>query len=45
MVSLFWVARVLVYLGTDMPIFPTGGFLLLLIAYLVLVAGNLFEGM
>jgi len=28
-----------------MPIFPTGGFLLLLIAYLVLVTGNLFEGM
>jgi hypothetical protein len=26
------------------PFFPAGGFLLLLIAYLVLVAGNLFEG-
>jgi hypothetical protein len=29
----------------EMPVFPTGGFLLLLIGYLVLLAGNLLEGM
>ncbi len=39
------VARYLAYTGVQMPFFPTGGFLLLLIAYLVLVAGNLFKGM
>jgi len=39
------VIRYLIYTGVEMPpAFPTGGFLLLLIAYLVLVAGNLFEG-
>lgn len=39
------VVRYLVYTGVQMPPFlPTGGFLLLLIAYLVLAAGNLFEG-
>jgi len=39
------VIRYLVYTGVQMPpILPTGGFLLLLVAYLVLVAGNLFEG-
>jgi hypothetical protein len=39
------VVRYLVYTGVQMPpAFPTGGFLLLLIAYLVLAAGNLFEG-
>ena len=39
------VIRYLVYTGVEMPpVFLTGGFLLLLIAYLVLVAGNLFEG-
>jgi len=39
------VARVLVYMDIEMPVFPTGGFLLLLIGYLVLLAGNLLEGM
>jgi hypothetical protein len=39
------VVRYLVYTGVQMPPFlPTGGFLLLLVAYLVLAAGNLFEG-
>lgn len=39
------VIRYLVYTGVQMPpVLPTGGFLLLLIAYLVLLAGNLFEG-
>jgi hypothetical protein len=39
------VVRYLVYTGVQMPpAFPTGGFLLLLLAYLVLVVGNLFEG-
>jgi len=38
------VARVLVYMDIQMPIFPTGGFALLLVGYLVLLAGNLFEG-
>jgi hypothetical protein len=39
------VVRYLVYTGGQMPPFlPTGGFLLLLVAYLVLAAGNLFEG-
>ncbi len=39
------VIRYLAYTGVQMPpVFPTGGFLLLLVAYLVLVAGNLFEG-
>jgi hypothetical protein len=39
------VVRYLVYRGVQLPpFFPAGGFLLLLIAYLVLVAGNLFEG-
>ena len=38
------VVRSLVYMNVEMPItFPTGGFLLLLIGYLVLLAGNLFE--
>jgi hypothetical protein len=35
------IARVLYQL--DMP-WPTAGFALLLVAYLVLLAGNLFEG-
>ena len=39
------VARLMVYSDMQMPIFPTGGFVLLLIGYLVLLAGNLFEGM
>jgi len=30
--------------GMQMPLFPTGGFLILLIGYLVLLAGDLFEG-
>jgi hypothetical protein len=39
------VVRFLVYMNVEMPItFPTGGFLLLLLGYLVLLAGNLFEG-
>jgi hypothetical protein len=39
------VVRYLVYAGVEMPpAFPTGGFLLQLIGYLVLLAGNLFEG-
>ena len=39
------VVRYLVYTGVQMPpVLPTGGFLLLLIAYLMLVFGNLFEG-
>ena len=39
------VIRYLAYTGVQMPPFlPTGGFLLLLAAYLVLVVGNLFEG-
>ena len=39
------VVRYLVYTGVQMPpFFPTGGFLLMLAAYLVLAAGNLFEG-
>ena len=38
------VVRFLAYQGVQMPIFPTGGFLILLIGYLVLLAGNLFEG-
>jgi hypothetical protein len=37
--------RVLVYMDVEMPVTPpTGGFLLLLAGYLVLAAGNLFEG-
>jgi len=40
------VLRFLVYTGVEIPItLPTGGFLLLLAGYLVLLAGNLFEGM
>ena len=39
------VVRYLVYTGVQLPpLFPAGGFLLLLIAYLVLVAGNVLEG-
>jgi hypothetical protein len=39
------VVRYMVYTGVQLPPFlPTGGFLLLLVAYLVLVVGNLFEG-
>ena len=39
------VLRYLAYKGVELPsIFPAKGFLLLLIAYLVLVAGNLVEG-
>jgi hypothetical protein len=39
------VVRYVVYTGVQMPpAFPTGGFLLLLVAYLVLVFGNLIEG-
>ena len=39
------VLRYLVYTGVQLPpLFPAGGFLLLLIAYLVLVAGNVLEG-
>jgi hypothetical protein len=38
------VVRFLAYKGTQMPFFPAEGFLLLLVGYLVLLAGNLFEG-
>jgi hypothetical protein len=38
------VARVMSYSDMQMPFFPTGGFVLLLIGYLVLLVGNLFEG-
>lgn len=39
------VVRSLIYMDVEMPItFPTGGFLLLLIGYVVLLAGNLLEG-
>ena len=39
------VVRYLVYTGVQMPpMFPTGGFLLLLVAYLVFVIGNVVEG-
>jgi uncharacterized membrane protein len=39
------LARVLIYMDVEMPItFPTGGFLILLVGYLVLLAGNVFEG-
>ena len=38
------VVRFLAYKGTQMPFFPVEGFLLLLVGYLVLLAGNLFEG-
>jgi hypothetical protein len=39
------LARVLIYMDVEMPItFPTGGFLILLVSYLVLLAGNVFEG-
>jgi hypothetical protein len=32
-------------MDVEMPItFPTGGFLILLVSYLVLFAGNVFEG-
>ena len=34
----------LAYKGTQMPFFPAEGFLLLLVGYPVLLAGNLFEG-
>lgn len=38
------VVRFMAYQGMQMPFFPTGGFLILLVGYLVLLAGNLFEG-
>ena len=40
------VVRYLVYTGVRglPPFLPTGGFLLLLVAYLVLVVGNVVEG-
>ena len=39
------LARVLIYMDVEMPItFPTGGSLILLVGYLVLLAGNVFEG-
>ena len=38
-------AVVIRYAGVQMPpLLATGGFLLLLVAYLVLVVGNVFEG-
>jgi hypothetical protein len=38
------VVRFLISQGMQMPFFPTEGFLILLVGYLVLLAGNLFEG-
>jgi hypothetical protein len=38
------VVRFMDYQGIQMPFFPTGGFLILLVGYLVLLAGTLFEG-
>jgi hypothetical protein len=39
------MVRFLAYTGAHMPsLFPTQGFLLLLVAYLVLAAGILFKG-
>jgi hypothetical protein len=38
------VVRFMAYQGMQMPLFPAGGFLILLVGYLVLLAGNLFEG-
>jgi hypothetical protein len=38
------VVRYLAYTGKELPQFPTGGFLLLLAAYLLLLAGILFGG-
>jgi hypothetical protein len=38
------VARLLIYMDVEMPItFPTGGFLILLFGYLVLLAGNVLD--
>ena len=38
------VVRYLAYSGKELPQFPTGGFLLLLAGYLLLLAGNRFGG-
>ena len=38
------VVRYLAYTGKELPQFPTEGFLLLLAAYLLLVAGILLHG-
>jgi hypothetical protein len=39
------LVRIAAYTGVHMPsVFPTQGFLLLLVAYLVLAAGILFKG-
>jgi hypothetical protein len=38
------IARLLIYMDVEMPItFPTGGFLILLFGYLVLLAGNVLD--
>lgn len=38
------VARSMIYMDVEMPItFPTGGFLILLFGYLVLLAGNVLD--
>jgi hypothetical protein len=39
------IGRVLAYMGIATSIFPTEGFALLLVGYLVLLAGNLIEGL
>ena len=39
------VGRVLGYMGIATSLFTTEGFALLLVGYLVLLAGNLFEGL
>jgi hypothetical protein len=39
------IGRVLAYMGIATSIFPAEGFALLLVGYLVLLAGNLIEGL
>jgi hypothetical protein len=44
-VVLVVVALVIHFANIKLPIFPTHGFALLLVGYLVLLAGNVFDGM
>ena len=39
------VGRVLISFDIPTPVFPTGGFVLLAIAYVLILAGNVFKGM
>jgi hypothetical protein len=39
------VGRVLISFDIPAPVFPTGGFVLLAIAYVLILAGNVFKGM